>query len=183
MAKFASGDEKPFSPISQKLIDAASGPGRPQPEPDDRREEASKVVRMRAATSEGRQVNRIEPAPSESGSETPEVAAEQERLTKTMRYHVSPTEKEDTEEFIRRLSAAAKVNLTHSNSMRACRDILFQVEERVISELNRAKLRRPINDKSAIAFFEAQLTNSPYAEPCTGGSARKVANAEWRAWR
>ena len=75
-----------------------------------------------------------------------------------MRYHVSPAEKEETEEFIRRLSAAAKVNLTHSNIMRACRDILFQVEERLITELTRAKLRRPINDKRAIAFFEARLT-------------------------
>ena len=159
MAKFASGEEKRFSPISQKLIDAVSGPGRPQHEADDRHEEASKVVRMRAVAQEGPQVNRTEPAPSESGPEASEVAVEAERLTRTMRYHVSPTEKEDTEEFIRRLSTEAKVNLTHSNIMRACRDILFQVEERLIPELNRAKLRRPINDKRAIAFFESRLTD------------------------
>jgi hypothetical protein len=159
MAKFASGEEKRFSPISQKLIDAVSGPGSPQQQPPDRDEEASKVVRMRAVAQEGPQINRTLATPSASGSEASEGAVEEERLTRTMRYHVSPTEKEDTDDFIRRLSAAAKVNLTHSNIMRACRDILFQVEERLISELTKGKIRRPINDKRAIAFFESRLTD------------------------
>jgi len=75
-----------------------------------------------------------------------------------MRYHVSGEEKDDTEELIRRLSSAAKMRLTHSNIMRACRDILFQVEDRLVAELSRAKLKRPINDKRAIAFFESRLT-------------------------
>jgi hypothetical protein len=82
----------------------------------------------------------------------------EERLTRTMRYHVSPTEKDETEEIIHRLSAAAKVTLTHSNIMRACRDILFQIEDRLLVEFTKARLRRPINDKRAIAFFESRLT-------------------------
>jgi hypothetical protein len=159
MAKFASGEEKRFSPISQKLIDAVSGPGRLQQQSPDRDEEAANVIRMRAVAQEGPQINRTSSAPSDSGPEASEGAVEEERLTRAMRYHVSPTEKEDTDDFIRRLSAAAKVNLTHSNIMRACRDILFQVEERLISEMTRAKLRRPINDKRAIAFFESRLTD------------------------
>jgi alkanesulfonate monooxygenase SsuD/methylene tetrahydromethanopterin reductase-like flavin-dependent oxidoreductase (luciferase family) len=39
---------------------------------------------------------------------------------------------------------------------------------------------------AAIIHFVYEIykyTNSPYAEPCTGVSARKVANAEWRALR
>jgi hypothetical protein len=97
---------------------------------------------------------------SESGEPAPEAEEQpaEERLIVTMRYHVTPEEKEDTEEFVRRLSSAAKMRLTHSNIMRACRDILFQVEERLVAELNRAKLRRPINEKRAIAFFESRLT-------------------------
>jgi hypothetical protein len=75
-----------------------------------------------------------------------------------MRYHVSSEEKDDTEELIRRLSSVAKMRLTHSNIMRACRDILFQVEDRLVAELSKAKLKRPINDKRAIAFFESRLT-------------------------
>src|SRR5262249_30437932 len=159
MAKFASGEDKRFSPISQKLIDAVSGPAQPRQDHADRHGEVSKVIRMRTVVEEDPQLDSSHPEPFETGSEVSELGVEEERLTRTMRYHVSPTEKEDTEEFIRRLSSAAKVNLTHSNIMRACRDILFQVEERLISELNRAKLRRPINDKRAIAFFESRLTD------------------------
>jgi hypothetical protein len=152
MAKFASTEERRFSPISQKLIDAVSGPIPGHNAAVETPREDAKVVPMRATASEHSQ-------PVISPEET--VAAEregEERLTRTMRYHVSPTEKEETEEFIRRLSAAAKVSLTHSNIMRACRDILFQVEDRLITELTRARLKRPINDKRAIAFFESRLT-------------------------
>ena len=96
---------------------------------------------------------------SPRSEEKPELEQEsEERLTRTMRYHVSPTEKDETEEIIHRLSAAAKVTLTHSNIMRACRDILFQIEDRLLVEFTKARLRRPINDKRAIAFFESRLT-------------------------
>jgi hypothetical protein len=152
MAKFASREEQRFSPISQKLIEAVSGPARPKPIAADLQEEATKVVQIRAKVDEVPQASFEQSQSSESASET------EERLTVAMRYHVSPEEKEDTEEFIRRLSRAAKMRVTHSNIMRACRDILFQVEERLVAELNRAKLRRPINEKRAIAFFESRLT-------------------------
>ena len=42
--------------------------------------------------------------------------------------------------------------------MRSCRDLLFQVEDKLIDEIRRANLRRPINDKHAIARFEARMT-------------------------
>jgi hypothetical protein len=41
--------------------------------------------------------------------------------------------------------------------MRACRDLVIQVEDKLVDELRRAKLRRPINDKHAIARFEARF--------------------------
>ena len=152
MAKFASREEKLFSPISQKLIDAVSGPAQPKRDSAERQEETAKVVQMRARAEESHQPLTVQ-------AETPEPEPEaEERLTGTMRYHVSPEEKGETEEFIRRLSSAAKMRLTHSNIMRACRDILFQVEERLVTELSRAKLKRPINEKRALAFFESRLT-------------------------
>ncbi len=157
MAKFASREEQRFSPISQKLIEAVSGPARPKPIAADLQEEATKVVQIRAKVDEVPQASFEQSQSSEPAPETEEQLTE-ERLTVAMRYHVSPEEKEDTEEFIRRLSSAAKMRVTHSNIMRACRDILFQVEERLVAELNRAKLRRPINEKRAIAFFESRLT-------------------------
>jgi len=157
MAKLASSEEKRFSPISQKLLDAVSGPvpGQSPVSFDtdiNASREETKVVVMRSAV--------VEHPPQKSQLEE-NLGREQEgeeRLTRTMRYHVSPAEKDETEEFIHRLSAAAKVTLTHSNIMRACRDILFQVEDRLLVEFTKARLRRPINDKRAIAFFESRLT-------------------------
>jgi len=157
MAKFASREEQRFSPISQKLIEAVSGPTRPKPIAADLQEETTKVVQLRAKVDEVPQASFEQLQSREPAPEAEEQLTE-ERLTVAMRYHVSPEEKEDTEEFIRRLSNAAKMRLTHSNIMRACRNILFQVEERLVVELNRAKLRRPINEKRAIAFFESRLT-------------------------
>lgn len=157
MAKFASKEEQRFSPISQKLIEAVSGPVREKPMVADLQEETTKIVQIRAKTEEVPKTEVKQSRSVEPVAETEGQLAE-ERLTVTMRYHVSAEEKEDTEEFIRRLSSAAKMRLTHSNIMRACRDILFQVEDRLVAELNRAKLKRPINEKRAIAFFESRLT-------------------------
>ena len=85
------------------------------------------------------------------------------RLSLVMRYHVSDEEKQETERFVHRVSQAADVSITHSNLTRACRDLLFQVEDRLTLELSRAKLKRPINDKQAIAFFESRLTEVIHA--------------------
>jgi hypothetical protein len=100
MAKLASSEEKRFSPISQKLLDAVSGPV-PGQNPvsvdtavNTQREEA-KVVLMRSTVLE-----RSSPE-SPRSEEKPELEQEsEERLTRTMRYHVSPTEKDETGKFI-----------------------------------------------------------------------------------
>jgi len=161
MAKFASGEEQRFSPISQKLIDAVSGPARSKPVVTEGQEETTKVVQIRAKADEvSRESFELsgEPTLYDEPTRETEGRISEEKLTVTMRYHVSSEEKDDTEELIRRLSSVAKMRLTHSNIMRACRDILFQVEDRLVAELSKAKLRRPINDKRAIAFFESRLT-------------------------
>jgi hypothetical protein len=75
-----------------------------------------------------------------------------------MRYGATPTEEKETKEFVSRISAATGLSLTHSNLMRSCRDLLFQVEDKLIDEIRNANLKRPINDKHAIARFEAHIT-------------------------
>ena len=150
MAKFAPKDEKPFNPITDKLLQAVSGttPTRTA----DTVEELLPVTRPREASSKvvPLQTRAMEYAEYENA----------ERLTRQMRYQATPTEELETKEFLRRLSLAAGTSLTHSNLMRACRDLLLQVEDRLIDELRGAKLRRPINDKHAIARFEARLTEA-----------------------
>jgi len=61
-----------------------------------------------------------------------------------MWYQATPTEELETKELLRRLSLAAGTSLTHSNLMRSCRDLLLQVEEKLVDELRRAKLKTPL---------------------------------------
>lgn len=153
MAKFAPKDEKPFNPITDKLLQAVSGaiPATAA----DAGEELLPVRRPREAPSKGVPL------------QTPPLAYAEyenaERLTRQMRYQATPTEELETKELLRRLSLAAGTSLTHSNLMRACRDLLLQAEEKLVNELRHAKLRRPINDKHAIARFEARLTEAIWA--------------------
>ena len=153
MAKFAPEDEKPFNPITDKLIQAVSGTA-PAPLPPTGEGQPS-LSRYRTA-----------PAPvvplQRPAEEQPE-DEQAERLTRQMRYQATPTEEVETKEFLRRLSLAVGTSLTHSNLMRACRDLVLQVEDKLVEELRRAKLRRPINDKHAIARFEARLTAAIHA--------------------
>jgi hypothetical protein len=151
MAKLAEKGERTFSPIADKLIEAVSSPAVLPPEPAEETPTERKVVPMRREEAG----NAHQELPQESPLVEPSLG---KRLSLVMRYHVSDEEKQETERFVHRVSQAAEVAITHSNLMRACRDVLFQVEDRLTLELSRAKLKRPINDKQAIAFFESRLT-------------------------
>ena len=148
MAKLAKKEEKSFSPIAKKLIDSVSSP----------------VPRLDSGLSkeEGRSESNLQLTGTyaESGSsESSQQQAEMgERLTRQMRYGATPSEEKDTKEFIKRVSTATGLSLTHSNLMRSCRDLLFQVEDNLINEIKIANLKRPINDKHAIARFESHIT-------------------------
>ena len=150
MAKFAPQDEKPFNPITDKLLQAVSGAAPATAADAD--EEQQPVRRPREASSKAVPL----PPPATEYAEYENA----ERLTRQMRYQATPTEELETKELLRRLSLAAGTSLTHSNLMRSCRDLLLQVEDKLVDELRRAKLRRPINDKHAIARFESRLTEA-----------------------
>jgi hypothetical protein len=150
MAKFAPKDEKQFNPITDKLLQAVSGAA--PATTADAGEELLPVRRLREAPS------KVVPLQTPATEYTEYENAE--RLTRQMRYQATPTEELETKEFLRRLSLAVGTSLTHSNLMRACRDLLLQVEDKLVDELRRANLRRPINDKHAIARFEARLTEA-----------------------
>jgi hypothetical protein len=148
MAKFARPDEKLFNPLSRKLIDEATGVTDQPVEHTKEHAQRTNVVPI-ASIEDYRQQDREE--------KFPEIETAEDQLTESMRYRVSRVERKEIEKFIQRLSDAASVNLTHSNMMRACRDILFQVEDRLVTELEKTKLKRPINDRRALTIFEARL--------------------------
>jgi hypothetical protein len=139
MAKLAKDEgKKDFSPIAQKLIDTISAPV-----PVDLHDTKAKVVSI----------------PERSNTAVQEEPPVSERLTKQMRYGATPTEEREMKEFLTRISTATGLSVTHSNLMRSARDLLYQVEERLITEIRQANLRRPINDSHAIARYEARLTD------------------------
>jgi hypothetical protein len=148
MAKLAKREEKVFSPIAKKLIDSVSSPV-PNLDSSLSKEEGGSESNLQLADSY------TESGSSEALQQQSEMG---ERLTRQMRYGATQTEEKDTKEFIKRISTATGLSLTHSNLMRSCRDLLFQVEDNLINEIKIANLKRPINDKHAIARFEAHIT-------------------------
>lgn len=149
MAKFARSDEKPFNPLSRKLIDDATGvTGQPVQHAQEQAQRTNVVPLISSIenhTQQGREDQSLE------------IETAEDQLTESMRYRVSRIERKEIEKFIQRLSDAANVNLTHSNLMRACRDILFQAEDRLVAELKKTKLKRPMNDRRALTIFEARV--------------------------
>jgi hypothetical protein len=155
MAKFARPEDKSFSPLNLKLIEEATEPT-PLPEPSkppapgQTKDTRTKVVALMTGV-ENHQPRALESA------EALEIETAEDQLTESMRYRVSRVERREIEKFIQRLSDAANVNLTHSNIMRACRDILFQAEDRIVAELEKTQLKRPMNERRALTIFEARL--------------------------
>src|SRR5262249_15664730 len=90
-------------------------------------------------------------------AEALEIETAEDQLTESMRYRVSRVERREIEKLVQRLSEAANVNLTHSNGMRACRDIRFQAEDRIVRELEKTQLKRPMNERRALTIVEARL--------------------------
>jgi hypothetical protein len=155
MAKFARPEDKSFSPLNLKLIEEAAGPMELQPEPSmPPAQSPAKDARTNVVSLLGG--NERQTRDSASG-ETLEIETVEDQLTESMRYRVSRVERREIEKFVQRLSDAARVNLTHSNIMRACRDILLQAEDRMIAELEKSKLKRPMNERRALTIFEARL--------------------------
>jgi hypothetical protein len=149
MAKLARPDEKLFNPLSRKLIEEATGVTEPPVAPYPAQEQRTHGV-PRAQHPE-------EHPPRASDAKSLEIETAEDQLTESMRYRVSRIERREIDRFVQRLSEAAQVNLTHSNLMRACRDVLFQAEERLIAELEKTTLKRPINDRRALTIFESRL--------------------------
>ena len=145
MAKLAPKDERSFSPIAHKLLDEVSGPTR----------SSNTVLGVTGELRSLSAISRIDE--QETRDDSSRSVETVERLTRQMRYGATPGEEKETKDFIRRLSSATGLSLTHSNLMRSCRDLLFQVEDKLIDEIRRANLKRPINDKHAIARFESRM--------------------------
>lgn len=168
MVKFAKPDEKPFDPISNKLLSAIANPN---PAPTEPGPEAAEPPPSPAP---------LEAAPEEPGlkAESPKKKAQRtkrasqkrptlkvltkqsnqpERLTHAVKCLFTPSEDQELRAMVARLAMEAGTKLTLSHLMRPYFDLLMHCEDQLAEELARAGLSRPVNDKTALAYFEQKL--------------------------
>jgi hypothetical protein len=181
MVKFARED-KPFDPISNKLLSAIASPPapppaedapspapapaaapEPTPEPaaspdaaDGPAEEASRGdTPQRLKSNSGR--TRTVPAKRPPAKKPPPKPPRGERLSRAVKCLFTPSEERELRALVGRLAAEAGTALTLSHLMRPYFDLLLHAEEQLAQELRRADIVRPLNDKTALAYFERQL--------------------------
>lgn len=159
MVKFAKPDEKPFDPISNKLLSAIAStpqseeepsPAPPEivaPEPESKRQPDRKTPeRPRRA-----------PAKRPTLKVLSKQSGKPERLDRTVKCLFTPSEDQELRAMVARLATEAGTKLTLSHLMRPYFDLLLHCEDQLSEELRRAEVSRPVNDKTALAMFERQL--------------------------
>ena len=160
MVKFAKPDEKPFDPISNKLLSAIANP--PMPEGETPSPAPAELV---ADEPEAKPENPKKKAhrSKKGSSKRPnlKVLSKQsdkpERLTHAVKCLFTPTEDQELRAMVARLATQAGTKLTLSHLMRPYFDLLVHCEDQLGEELARAELSRPMNDKTALAYFEQKL--------------------------
>ena len=175
MVKFAKGEEKPFDPISNKLLSAIASP----PQEEVLSQEPPQVLDVQASTQEpspappptdsakvGAKVPPAKKSPERSKkrqikSPTLNVltrpSGQPERLNCVVKCLFTPSEDQELRAMVTRLAQESGTKLTLSHLMRPYFDLLHHCEEQLSDELHRANIVRPINDKTALAYFERRL--------------------------
>jgi hypothetical protein len=162
MVKFAKGEQKVFDPIEKNTINSLAAPAPPvappalaeaEPAPElipEAAGEAPKPPKKPAA--KGSPLKKLTKQP-ESG----------ERLTRVVKCLFTPSEEAELRKLVARLADEAHTSLSLSHLIRPYFDLLLHCEEQLTQELGRAALARPLNDKTALAFFERRLAEVIHA--------------------
>lgn len=159
MVKFAKPDEKPFDPISNKLLNAIANPPQqeePSPAPSESEDAAAAEPKREPAKKSAERSKR-----GSSKRPTLKVLTKQsgkaERLDRTVKCLFTPSEDQELRAMVARLASEAGTKLTLSHLMRPYFDLLLHCEDQLSEELRRGEVSRPVNDKTALAMFERQL--------------------------
>jgi hypothetical protein len=148
MAKVGPKDEKPFNPISDKVIAAVSSP----------------VVRSAPAKSrKGRRLSGQEAEKFRSLSvldSTPEPSTQ--KLLRTKRFKVSDAEEMDIDRAVSRLAGALRTKVNFSHVSRCLWQLYLAHEDEILDRVRRhCQLARPHNaDAQALAAFEDELVQA-----------------------
>lgn len=175
MVKFAKGEEKPFDPISNKLLSAiASPPLEEAPEQEPPQKSEAEAVRAVPSPAPLPIDSAQDDAKRQVAKKTPERAkrrqqkaptlkvltkqsGQPERLDRVVKCLFTPSEDQELRAMVARLAQESGTKLTLSHLMRPYFDLLLHCEDQLTDELHRANISRPINDKTALAYFERRL--------------------------
>lgn len=160
MVKFAKPDEKPFDPISNKLLNAIASTPHPEEEPPS--PAPPEIVAPEPEAIADPQKKKVE-RPKKTTSKRPKLKVlskqsdKPERLTHAVKALFTPSEDQALRAMVGRLGNEAGIKLSLSHLMRPYFDLLVHCEDQLGEELARAELTRPVNDKTALAHFEQKL--------------------------
>lgn len=171
MVKFAKGEEKPFDPISNKLLSAIASPPqegtepqnievevvRDQPSPAPLLPDAAADDAKRQPAKKSPERPRKRPQKSPTLKVLTKPSGQPERLDRVVKCLFTPSEDQELRAMVARLAQESGTKLTLSHLMRPYFDLLLHCEEQLTEELHRANISRPINDKTALAYFERRL--------------------------
>jgi hypothetical protein len=161
MAKFAKGEEKPFDPISNKVLSAIASPigslpmEESPPAPLESEEALDRAPDLQPARPRATPERlRVVGGKRSASKRRVPVTAKSERLSRAVKCLFTPSEEQELRALVGRLATEAKFSLTLSHLMRPYFELLLHCEEQLANEIRRAGLTRPINEKTAIALFE-----------------------------
>jgi hypothetical protein len=166
MVKFA--DEKKqqekFDPIQKHIVSSLAAPAQPappptlpaEPEPTPTPEATTPVPELEPQKSSPERPKKAAASrsPLKRLTKKPEPS---ERLTRVVKCLFTPSEERELRLLVARLANEAGTSLTLSHLLRPYFDLLLHCEDQLAQELARAGISRPLNDKTALAFFERQL--------------------------
>jgi hypothetical protein len=174
MVKYAKGEDKPFDPISNKVLSAIASPVPPPrgetgkeatplaPLQDEEKPETPPEPRRAPAKQAPERLRVVNGKRSAKKRRVP-VTPKSERLSRAVKCLFTPSEEQELRALVGRLGTEAKVSLGLSHLMRPYFELLLHCEGELATELRRAGLTRPINDKTAIALFESLLAEAIHA--------------------
>lgn len=175
MVKFAKGEEKPFDPISNKLLSAIASPPQeeaaeqetPQqgeaeavrevPSPAPSRADSAQDGTKRPAAKKAPERAKKRPQKAPTLKVLTKPSGQPERLDRVVKCLFTPSEDQELRAMVARLAQESGTKLTLSHLMRPYFDLLLHCEDQLTDELHRADISRPINDKTALALFERRL--------------------------
>lgn len=164
MAKIAREETKAFNPIDSKMLgtlaevpspEATQPALSPQVEPIAQPAATAVAGKVSPPPKRDRREAKSTPLPAPASLPPPNT----EKLNRVVKCLFTESEEQELRNLLNRLRAKSGISLSFSHLMRPFFDLLLQSEDQLGEELANAGLRRPINDKNALAAFERDLAH------------------------